>query len=441
MPQENHRNRYYSEETREILGRLPSWIVCWGITILFVIIAGVIIGCYFIRYPETVAASISITTENPPSDLMARSEGLLQKVFVQNGQEVKKGDIIAVIDNPSDFAFVLLIQDSLQRSLGKPYEEFVMEDWLQQEYSLGDLQSTYAEFRRQCMEYKTYIEIGLIEQKKMLISEQIAKNREYLKQVRKQEQFLIEDLALERKNFQRDSMLYAQSVISTHAYDAAVSSLLSKKNTLESFRASLIATELSIVQLEQQIIELSIQFQNETSTYERNLSQSRQSLLSQIEQWKKQYAIESPVDGIVTFTSYWSENQRVKAGDRIASIIPNGQLYVIGRMNIPMSGSGKVQVGQGVNVKLNVYPYMEFGMLKGRIASISAVPETVVDYTTQSTVIAYIAEVEFPNGLTSTYGKELTLIQQMDGAAEIITEPRRLIQRFLDPIKALFDDK
>ena len=40
--------------------------------------------------------------------------------------------------------------------------------------------------------------------------------------------------------------------------------------------------------------------------------------------------------------------------------------------------------------------------------------------------------------MVTTYGRELRLIQKMDGTAEIITKDRRLIMRFLDPIAALF---
>ena len=40
--------------------------------------------------------------------------------------------------------------------------------------------------------------------------------------------------------------------------------------------------------------------------------------------------------------------------------------------------------------------------------------------------------------MVTTYGRELRLIQKMDGTAEIITKERRLIMRLLDPIAALF---
>ena len=49
----------------------------------------------------------------------------------------------------------------------------------------------------------------------------------------------------------------------------------------------------------------------------------------------------------------------------------------------------------------------------------------------------YLAEVAFPNGLVTNYGKKLPLLPEMTGTAEIITEDMRLIQRFFNPIKSL----
>ena len=49
----------------------------------------------------------------------------------------------------------------------------------------------------------------------------------------------------------------------------------------------------------------------------------------------------------------------------------------------------------------------------------------------------YILEVEFPEILTTNYGKTLTFSQEMTGTAEIITEDLRLIDKFINPIKAV----
>jgi multidrug resistance efflux pump len=184
-----------------------------------------------------------------------------------------------------------------------------------------------------------------------------------------------------------------------------------------------------MLQMEQQLIELSIQRDDETAAYERQLSQARQQLAAQIEQWSYQYMITSPVAGKITYTNYWSTNQTIRSGERLATVIPAESMQVIGRLTVPTANFGKVALGQTVNIKLSGYPYMEYGLLKGSIASISEVPEAG----------GYIAEVTLPDSLKTTYGKPLALIRQMDGTGEIITVDQRLIQRFLQPIRALFD--
>lgn len=183
------------------------------------------------------------------------------------------------------------------------------------------------------------------------------------------------------------------------------------------------------MQMEQQIIELDIQRDNEVAEYERQLNQCRQQLITAIEQWKYRYIIESPVSGQLTFVKYWSENQSVANGDHIASIIPLGRTEVTGRMTVPSVCFGKVRAGQTVNVRLNGFPYMEYGMLRGIIRNISSVPDAGN---------GYIIDVTFPDGMITTYKKKIDLIQKMDGMAQIVTEDMKLIDRFVQPVRALF---
>ena len=79
---------------------------------------------------------------------------------------------------------------------------------------------------------------------------------------------------------------------------------------------------------------------------------------------------------------------------------------------------------------------MEFGVLNCEIKSLSAVPEQIVHSEGKS--IVYVAEVSLHNHLITSYGKEIPMIQQMDGTAEIVTEEMRLISRFFNPIISIF---
>jgi len=96
-----------------------------------------------------------------------------------------------------------------------------------------------------------------------------------------------------------------------------------------------------------------------------------------------------------------------------------------------VQGAGKVKIGQRVNIKLDNYPYLEYGMLEGIIRSISKVPEDQ----------KYSLDVDFPKGLVTNYGIELDFAQQIEGQAEIITEDLRLLQRIFNPIRSLIKDR
>lgn len=428
MPQQNN---FYSSETQDIMGKMPHWIIRWGISVIFVIFAGIVFGCWFIKYPQSVVAPVVITTLNPPADLVTRYEGRIDSIYVTDGQTVFPGSVVAVLYNTADYKAVKEVEQNLTASYKEPdFKTIVSQPWLAQEYLLGDIQTTYAEFRRMCADYSHYLNTDYIGKKKMLLEQQIAKSAQHYGQLKQQQLFYKEEMKLEEKGMLRDSILYQQKIISALDYESATQERLQKKKSEVGFDANLTTTELGIMQSRQQLIELSIQQDNEIAQYERNLSQYRQQLINQINSWKETYLLASPIEGKITFINYWSINQRIKNGERLASVVPAEAMQVIGRASIPSSGFGKVETGQTVNVKLNGYPYMEFGVLKGTIKSISAVPDGEN---------GYIAEVTFPLGLTTTYKKELLLIQQMDGTAEIITKEMRLIQRYLQPIRALFD--
>lgn len=432
MPQ---RDSFYSDEAQEIIGSVPSWVVRWGITVVFVIFAGIVAGCYFIKYPQIVTAPITITTVNPPADLAARYDGLLDTVCVSNGDTVRQGQLLALFATPARYDDISAIERSLRGSCAEPLSALVRSEWLDETYTLGDLQSTWAEFLKQCLDYRHYLDIDYIGRKKQLLAAQIDKNAEYYDRLQTQKRLLLKDLDYGRRTLERDSLLLSEAVISSADYEATAQGFLSKQNSKAGFDATLTSTELTILQTRQQIVELSVQEENEKAEYEHALDQLRQQLLAGIAQWKEQYAVIAPAGGRVSLQSYWSRGQHVSVGSILASIVPEGKTEVLGRMQVPSSGFGRVKQGQRVNVKLNGFPYMEFGVLKGTIRSISAVPVQT------AAGVAYTVEVVFPGELTTTYKKELPLIQQMDGTGEIITEDMRLIEQFIRPVVSLFKNR
>ena len=50
-----------SEKVRHIIGEIPSGIVRYGITIITIVMLVLLVGAYFIPYPETISARIEMT--------------------------------------------------------------------------------------------------------------------------------------------------------------------------------------------------------------------------------------------------------------------------------------------------------------------------------------------------------------------------------------------
>ena len=122
-------------------------------------------------------------------------------------------------------------------------------------------------FYSACLKYRAYIERAVIDQKKELLREQIDKQTEYYFQMKNQADILKEDLQYEEKGHRRDSSLFIHKVMSEAEYEESARKLLKTRNNVISFKSQITSTELSILQNKQQIIELSIQQDDEIRIY------------------------------------------------------------------------------------------------------------------------------------------------------------------------------
>lgn len=431
MPQETN---FHSEEAQEILGKIPSWIIRWGITLIFLIFLSIIIGCCFIKYPERISGTVTMTTKNSPIDIVSKTSGNIEQILANNGDSINSNTILGVMHSNANYNDILAVEQKVMQINDSLLNFIVYDDWIYRLYNLGDLQSEWTSFYSACIKYRDYIERAVIEQKKKLLLQQICKQVEYYVQIKKQVDILKKKLKYVEKNYKRDSLLFTNKAISETEYEKSVRELLQTHNNVISFEAQLTTTELSILQNKQRVIELSIQQDDELLEMKQNIISSKEKLLSLIKNWKLSNLLVSPIDGTISFVKKWNEGQFINIGEIFLTVVPKNYSKVIGIVKVPQENFGKIKKGQKVNIKLNGYPYMEYGLLTGVIGYLSSVPEEVTDQHSSS---QYTAEVVFPNGMKTSYGKELRLIQKMNGTAEIITEERSLMMRLIDSIITL----
>ena len=90
----------------------------------------------------------------------------------------------------------------------------------------------------------------------------------------------------------------------------------------------------------------------------------------------------------------------------------------------------KIKIGQKTIIRFNSYPSEEYGTVVGEISYISEIPAK--DNT-------YLAKISLPNGLTTTYNKNLTFRNGMLANVEIITEDRTLASKILYQFRRTFN--
>lgn len=419
-----------SPEMQEVMSEIPGSFLRWGLFLFFAIIIVILTVSWFISYPTVITAPVTITTRNSPASLVTKSGGKIDVLFVSNEETVTEGQPIALIENSADNSDVISITSFLEKIKNNP-------DWhrnvdiydFPDNLSLGEIQSSYTRFMSSWQQLKAYQRQSYIQAKFSILEKQIIKQEEYTAELMNQKRIYDQDMQLAVNSYKRDSLLYMMNnhSISVNEFEQSKQAFLQKQSSFSSLKGSIKNNESTTLRMKESQLDLKVQFENEMQQFRLDLDEELQLLQVSLNQWKEKYLIESPIKGKITLTSFWNENQVINAGEILATVIPEDGSEIIVRSVVPIAGLGRVKVGQVVNIKLSGFPYMEFGVIRGRIKSLSLVPVEE----------GYIAEIELVNGMRSTYNRDIGFIHEMDGYADIITDNSRLIYRFIKPLNAL----
>ena len=104
-----------SADVREFMGRPPHWLLQSGTTMLAAVLTLLLILSVIIKYPDTITARLSVSGTQPVVEVVARQSGHLESLQAREKQKVKKNDILAVIQSPSNSTVTLALKEKLAR--------------------------------------------------------------------------------------------------------------------------------------------------------------------------------------------------------------------------------------------------------------------------------------------------------------------------------------
>jgi HlyD family secretion protein len=432
MPDKSDEIIVRSEEVQDILGRVPAWITRNGMLLVAAIMLLLFIGSWVFKYPDIIDSSIIVTTENPPAKLVSRVDGKIIDLYVKDKQIVVKDQLIALIENSARYEDVVDLKIHLKWLV--PFftnYDISKKTVFGDSYSLGEIQSQYTMFRKIYHDYINFTERDYFKLKVKAIQDQVRVYNMYYDRQWAKRSVIKEELGIVQNKFNRDSALYRKGVLSLVEFENSKQNQLTKQYGFEEIRTVLAETQMRILELKQSVIDMQNRAEDEKKALQLSLSEAYSNLNGAIDVWGLNYLLMAPVEGEIAFTKFWSKNQNVTRGQSVFTIIPQEESRIIGKVELPILRSGKVKPGQRVNIKFHNFPYMEYGIVEGRVDKISLVP----------TDNYYSLEVGLPNGLMTNYGKELEFNHEISGDAEIIAEDERLIKRLFNPLKSLLKER
>jgi multidrug resistance efflux pump len=412
----------YSDSVKEIMGKPPKRILRWGTSLMVLIFILFFFFAWIIKYSDIVQAPVEITTTNPPVTLVTKITGRIKSFNVKERQKVSAGQLIATMETTASMNDVVLLKRTID-SIQRPEELSYLS--LPQFSGLGELQSQYGAFLKNLSDLNNYLKNDPIGSKISSLTHEIEGIKEYIERLTVKEKLYSENRKLGLRQYKRDSLLYAGNVTAESDYEKSHQALIMLNIELQQARLDHSAKTIELSQKKQTLEDYRI---SRTEDRERMITGLRESFLNlkaQVDLWENTYLLISPIDGIVSFTKYWSENQSVVKDEPVLSIVPLQPGSFLGRINLKMLRSGKVKEGMQVNIKLSGYPYLEYGIVRGIVKSKSQVPSGD----------SYIIDIELPEGLKTMYGKNLDFTQNMQGTAEIVTDKTRLLQKIVNPFR------
>jgi multidrug efflux pump subunit AcrA (membrane-fusion protein) len=418
----NDSENIHVPEVQEILGTPPYWLLHSGMTLFFLAVFMLLAVTWFVKYPDTISAKSTLTAEAPPITMVAKKNGKLLHFPAHEGQMVETGELLAILES----SFNYLVTEEVHTLVEKDFHDLQPND-LKAIPNLGELQPSYDAFKKSFFDLQIFHSSDYYKKKISFQQKQIAENLNLRSYLDEQMKLVERDLIISQQDYDAENSLYKNNIIPTFELFRSESSLLGKKSQYIQAQTSKINAEIQINELKKSLMELELEKKHKEKELLIAFEQSKSKLKSDLLLWEHNHIIKAPISGKVTLHKFRVPNQNVKTGDEVLTIVPENHSSIFCQAELPISGSGKVKQGQEVHIKLESFPYNEFGYIAGEVESVSLTP-----YENN-----YVIRIKLTNGLVTNYGHQLPFKQEITGTADIITNDLRLLERFFNNLKSL----
>lgn len=420
------------------LSNAPKWAARLIMLFFVITLLWAILG-----HMEVVATAQGKTVLSGRSKaIKSLEDGGIVKIYVKNGNEVKKDDPLVTLDflgADQDYekaeqsleaatllkyrseALIKALQNQEMPLITEEATERITIDELKQAEQL--VQNQYQLWQSQDDRYGS------------AIRQKDAEYRTTNAQVEKLTQN-IELIEEELQDYEKLSNNKSKGV-SKHQYNQKRQDHINAKHELASQESRLIEINEGKIQLEKERQYTEYQLKQETLNGLREAQELIPQYLADSQRAKHrmdQAHIKAPANGTVQQLNIHTEGGVVSHGEELMVIVPEGDFMEVEAL-VPNKDIGFIEHNQEVVVKIESFPYTRYGYITGRVKSISFDAIEHQDYG-----LVYQAIIKLDKDFLMINEKKIPLTAGMNVTAEIKIRERRVIDYFLSPLQTKVDE-
>lgn len=200
-------------------------------------------------------------------------------------------------------------------------------------------------------------------------------------------------------------------------------------------------SQADVIKLRRQVADIEAQINNKRNKYfeeaQTELTKAQEDLQSEEEQMRdrsqvlQEKRLNSPTDGIVNNIKINTVGGVVKPGEVIMELLPTSSDLIV-EAKVKPADIAYVKEGQTANVKLDAYDYSIFGAMNGMVSYIS--PDTLMEQTPKGQEPYYRVQIHIKGAEFQGREKDIVIRPGMTATVEIKALERTVLNYLTKPI-------
>jgi hemolysin D len=413
----------WSASLQELLdqptSKLPLWLALGGITFSIAFAAWAYLG----QIQDVSRAPGKLVPKGEVYKIQPTIAGKIDRILIAEGQSIAAGQPIATLDNSLALAEVERLQQEL----------FSDQIQIHQAQELADKVQLEVQTRQAIAAAAQQTQVTAIDQshadastQRQLQAQLQLESEAYQARLDRLQPLLAEGAIGRDRLFEVEQALRQQQQAMIQN-QGELQKKLSEAVQLQSGLLQKQAEERQSLLEAQQRIQ---QIQGDISQRQAKMREA-ETLLKAAKLKAKQMQLYAPIPGTVSTLEVRHPGEVTQPGQTLAEIAPaNAPLVLLAFL--PSQQAGLVQTGMAVQVKLDAFPYQNYGLISGQVSSIS--PDAAIDKQLGS---GYQVEITLNQHAVHDRDRVIPFKAGQTASAEIIIRQRRIIDVLLDPIRQL----